>query len=439
MKYLKVFFLIIPIFVLFFIRPSSGEKTGDPNVVLIVIDTLRQDHLPFYGYEKNTAPFVGTIASRSAVFDNAFATSSWTAPSTASIFTSLYPFQHGVVQSFADRIRVHNIDPKVKFNQIPEKIKTIPEILHENGFRTYAVSQNVHIGRKMGFTQGFEMFKKFQYKGKSGKAINDQLKKWAEKIKTEGKYFLYIHYNDPHNPLNMRDPWYQKKKDKRADDISKYDSEINYVDSLIEEMFKLFEWNSNTLLIVTSDHGDEFWDHDRRGHGRSLYSEVINVPFLIYFPEKDRMHKRINKNVSGIDILPTIRSYLEIEKRELEEGVNLMPVIKDKGEDLKSRYIFSHLYKRARRNIKKKSTTRAVMFKNWKYIAVNDSQKELYNLKTDPDESINLYKENLPIADRMASKFAGFEEHSKKYKWESVNIYLDKEKLEEFKALGYMQ
>jgi arylsulfatase A-like enzyme len=437
-RYVKVLFLIIPFFVLFLLRPASGEKTGGPNIVLIVIDDLRYDHLPFYGYEKNTAPFLKKIASRSVVFDNAFAASSWTAPSTASILTSLYPFQHGVVQGLVATIKSHKTDPKIKLNRIPEKIKTIPEILRENSFRTYGVSQNINIGRKMGFAQGFEMFKRFQCAKKCEKDINDQLIKWAEKIKTEGKYFLYIHYMDPHQPFHMRDPWYQKKEYKRADAISRYDSEINYVDSMIEEMFKLFEWNSNTMLIVTADHGEEFRDHGLMGHGRTLYSEVIKIPLFIYFPEKDRMHKRININVSSIDILPTIRSYLKIEKRELEEGVNLIPLIQKDEEALKSRYLFSYLNRKVnKKKFKREFTVRATIYKNWKYISVNNARRELYNLKTDPEESINLINEYPVISDDMASKFSAFEEHCKKYKRESVNIKLNKKRLDELKIQGY--
>ena len=437
-RYVKVLFLIIPFFVLFLLRPASGEKTGDPNIVLIVIDDLRYDHLPFYGYEKNTAPFLEKIASRSAVFDNAFATSAWTAPSTASIFTSLYPFQHRVVQGFVETKQLRKTDPKIRLNRIPEKIKTIPEILQENGFRTYAISQNINVSRVMGFSQGFEMFKRIQFNSKNEREINDQLIEWSEKIKTGGKYFLYIHYIDPHKPFSMRAPWYQKKDDIIADTISRYDSEINYVDSMIEEMFKLFEWNSNTMLIVTSDHGEEFWDHDRTGHSRTLYSEVIKVPFLIYFPEKDRMYKRINENISSIDILPTIRSYLKIEKRELEEGVSLMPLIQKEKDVLKSRYLFSHLNRKAnKKKFKGEFTVRATIYKNWKYISVNNARRELYNLKTDPEESINLINEYPVISDDMASKFSAFEEHCKKYKRESVNIKLNKKRLEELKIQGY--
>ncbi|MCK5504530.1 MAG: sulfatase [Thermodesulfovibrionia bacterium] len=434
-KYVKVFFLIIPFFVLFFLRPASGEKTWYPNVVLIVIDTLRYDHLPFYGYRKDTAPFLTEIAYKSVVFDNAFSASSWTAPSTASIFTSLYPFQHGVVTGYMATKHLQKKIPKIKLNRIPEEIKTIPEILRENGFRTYGVVQNINISEKKGFTRGFEMFKQFSYGKESKGEINDQLRKWAETIKTQGKYFLYIHYNDPHIPYHRRNPWYVKENNKKARIISRYDSEINYVDSMIDEMYRLFEWNRNTLLIVMSDHGEEFWDHGQKGHGKTLYSEVTKIPFFIFFPEKDRMHKRIKKNVSSIDILPTIRSYLKIEDKEFEEGVNLMPLIQKEEDDLKSRYLFSYLLRQFPRifspdKIRNKIfieryIIKATMYKNWKYISTKDGRKQLYNLETDPDESDNVYETYRIIADYMALKLALFEENCKKYKQESENIELD--------------
>jgi arylsulfatase A-like enzyme len=449
LNYIKYFFLVLGVYVCLSPQTVWGNSSKDPNVVLIVIDTLRYDHLPFYGYTKDTAPFLTEIAYRSVVFDNAFSTSSWTAPSAASIFTSLYPFQHGVVTGYRATKRLKKENPKMKLNRIPEEIKTIPEILRENGFRTYGVAHNININEKEGFTQAFEMFRQFPYGRHSKREINDQLRKWAETIKTQGKYFLYVHYNDPHKYYHGRKPWYRKKNNKKADIISRYDSEISYVDSMINEMYRLFEWNRNTLLIVMSDHGEEFWDHGRQSHGKTLYSEVTKIPFFIFFPEKERMHKRIKKNVSGIDILPTIRSYLKIEEKEFEEGVNLMPLIQKGEDDLKSRYLFSYLLRRnpmifapdkmRSKKFDERHIVKATIFKNWKYIVTNDVSKELYNLEIDPEESDNIHETYRIIADYMASKLAAFEETCKKYKQESLDIELDKEKLEELKGLGYMQ
>jgi arylsulfatase A-like enzyme len=123
----------LAVFVVFLFTLQQGcKKSPEPHVVLIVLDTLRADHLPFYGYEKNTAPFLSELASQGIVFENVFAASSWTAPASASILTSLYPFQHGVTTGFLASKYF-----KVELNRIPGKIKTITEVLKENGYKTY--------------------------------------------------------------------------------------------------------------------------------------------------------------------------------------------------------------------------------------------------------------------------------------------------------------
>src|SRR4030067_23633 len=102
-----------------------------PNVVLVVIDCLRADRLPFYGYPKETAPFLSKLAAQGVVFEKAYAASSWTAPATASIFTSLYPFQHGVVMGLMAQMRLIRRNPTIKINRIPEEVTTLPEVLHQ--------------------------------------------------------------------------------------------------------------------------------------------------------------------------------------------------------------------------------------------------------------------------------------------------------------------
>ena len=176
------------------IQPGCTKK-HEPNVVLIVLDTLRADHLPFYGYYKNTAPFLTELSTRSVVFENVFSASSYTSPATASIFTSLYPFQHGVYTGFFT-----SKQKKIELNRIPERIKTITEILKENGYETYGVADNINICKEEGFTQGFDKFKQFHYVQEQ--KMVQRLREWAGEIKAQNKYFLYIHFNDCHGPYH---------------------------------------------------------------------------------------------------------------------------------------------------------------------------------------------------------------------------------------------
>ena len=393
---------------------KEKKEKLEPNVVLIVIDTLRADHLPFLGYEKNTSPFLGEIASKNIVFENAFSASSWTSPSTASIYTSLYPFQHGVIMCFAP-----SRGNKIELNRIPDEIKTITEVLGENGYATYGVSENINIGEEENFTQGFDRFEKFAYPKNK---INQQLMDWSEEMKSKNKYFLYIHYNDPHKPYFKRSPWYEKKEDPRDNLISRYDSEINYVDEKIKQLYEFFEWDRNTLLVVTSDHGEEFWEHDGQGHGGTLYSEVIHIPFIVQLPEEERIRKRIPENVSNMDILPTIREFLGIKSNEVEEGMNLMPLIRGKRKYNSGRYIFSHLDRIRRQQEDLKFA--GVISKQWKLIIRMKGGREFFNLKEDPMEKHNVYEENFEIAGLLLTEFMEFEKNCKKFSPKSTNVML---------------
>jgi arylsulfatase A-like enzyme len=430
MKKSKHTIIILLIFVIpaFILQINCRRKSADPNIVLIVIDTLRADHLPFYGYDKNTAPFLSKIASQGIVFENAFSASSWTAPATASIFTSLYPIQHGVIRGFWS-----SKNRKVEFHRIPEKIKTIPEVLQEKGYKTYGIAVNINICKEQGFTQGFDRFKLFRY-GQEERS-NPHLKEWAKEINAQKKSFIYIHYNDPHQPYHKRRPWYKERKNKRADIISRYDSEINYVDQKIKDIFDFFSWDKNTLLIVTADHGEGFMEHKQMGHSNTLYSEVLRVPFIIYFPEKDRVHKRIKSNVSTMDILPTMKDYLGIEDTEIQEGISLIPLIRGKIEDDNKRFFFPYLRTQKDMTL----LLRGTIWKEWKYIFSNKNTQELYNLKDDPGEKVNLSPMNKDMIKRLFSKYSEFEKSCKKFKRESKKTKLDAEKIKELKTLGYVE
>lgn len=432
--------LIVSILVSFSLIIINGckEKTPEPNVVLIVLDTLRADHLPFYGYGKNTAPFLSHIASRGVVFENTFTASSWTGPATASIFTSLYPFQHGVTTGFfAGKFF------KIEINRIPNCIKTIPELLKANGYKTYGVANNPNICEEEGFARGFDKFALF--KDAHEKKMTLQLENWCNEIKSQKKYFLYIHYNDCHVPYTPRKPWYEKKEKKRDDIFSRYDSEISYVDEKIKKIYEQLGWDNNTLLIITADHGEEFWDHKKTGHGKTLYSEVIHVPMLFYFPGGHYANKRIKTNSSNMDILPTIRQYLDIKSNQAEEGINLLPLINGEKNNSQEneRYIFSHLLKHSRENDGTMAYHKATIYQDWKYIFVDKFQKEyrreLFNLKQDYNEQNNIYAKKMPLANMLFAKFTEFEKKCKKFPQETQKMDLDKNKIEELKTLGYIQ
>ena len=149
------------------------QDRSRPNVVVIVIDTLRADHLPLYGYAHPTTPFLSELARDGIVFDRAYSTSSWTAPATASLFTSLYPFQHGVVTGMVATLRARRLDPTITLNAIPGEATTLPEIMRRAGYRTFGVADNLNICAAEGFDQGFDEFRSYNDRGAA--AVNAPL------------------------------------------------------------------------------------------------------------------------------------------------------------------------------------------------------------------------------------------------------------------------
>ena len=308
------------------------------NVVVILIDTLRADHLPFYQYTKNTAPFLNELAQQSVLFENAIPASSTTAPSAASLFTSLYPSQHGVITGFvAHKKLLEAGGGQITLNRIPERLPTIGKEFKEAGYKTYCVADNPNISHVMGYDQGFDKFEDFRYKGAT--VVNDTLKGWAPEMQKGGRYFLYLHYMDPHEPYHKQKPWYQDSPDSRQRTINAYDSEISYADQHIREMFDLFGWKDNAFVVFVADHGEEFWDHGERGHGKTLYREVTRVPFLIY--HRSLVPRRIAAQVQLLDVLPTLAEMLQLQKSDNWMGQSLVPFLR--GEQMRDRFVFLEL------------------------------------------------------------------------------------------------
>ncbi len=160
-------------------------RTGKPNVVIVLCDTLRPDYLGFYRFPRETAPFLTKLAKRSVVFKRAFSTSSWTAPSTASLFTSRYPHRHGVIEGMKlHKMRMERFKKEGKFtiflNRIPVDIPTLPEIFKAIGYKTFCVAANRNIEKEIGFDRGFD---RFEMIGRgSAEALCKRIQSWKKEI-----------------------------------------------------------------------------------------------------------------------------------------------------------------------------------------------------------------------------------------------------------------
>ena len=414
---------------------SCGKpRRAGANIVLIVIDTLRADHLPFYGYPtRDTAPFLTGLASRGAVFELARSTSSWTAPATASIHTSLYPTQHNVLEGFRAAQMRNAALSRFKINVVPPDVETIAQVLKRSGYTTFAVSDNINISPLEGFDRGFD---RFWYANDQGSdSLNAQLQQNLKVIKGKPPYFLYLHYMDPHEPYHKRAPWYQSQPDTLSDDIAAYDSEIRAVDDAIEKAYRLFGWDKNTLMIVTADHGEEFLDHGGWDHGRTLYEEVVHVPLLVHSSADSLPPQRIATPVSDLDILPTLRDYVGLPADSALQGLSLWPAVRNKAPLPADRDYFADVRTGPWYGSK---TLKYVIRGRHKYILTMPAGGELYDLSADPREKADLAPQRPDEASELKSLLVGTEAAWKVSAPVQREVDLNREQVDRLRSLGYV-
>jgi arylsulfatase A-like enzyme len=412
---------------------GKSRRVG-PNIVLIVIDTLRADHLPFYGYQvRDTAPFLTSLANRGTVFERTRSTSSWTTPATASIHTSLYPTQHTVLEGFrAVRMRSGGAQ-KFDINAIPPGIETIAEMLKGRGYSTFAVTDNINISPLEGFDQGFD---RFWYSNDEGsKSVMTRLEENRATIQQAPPYFLCLHFMDPHTPYHKRAPWYQPQPDSLQDQIAAYDSEIRAVDDAIEQAYRMYGWDKNTLIVVTADHGEEFLEHGGGDHGRTLYEEVVHVPLMVRSTADSLPAGRIPTPVSALDILPTLRAYIGLPVDPAAQGISLWPAIRREGSLPENRSYFADLRTGpwfGNRTIK------FVLRDNRKYILTLPNQGELYDLGADPGEKNNLAPGSPGEANELKSLLVKTESAWTNHVPVQRQVDLNREQVDRLRSLGYI-
>jgi arylsulfatase A-like enzyme len=417
--------------------PKTAEKFVLPetdNVVFLVIDTLRADHLSFYGYPKETAPFLASLANRSVIFEQAIAGCSSTAPSMASVFTSLLPSEHGVNTGL---ITTQNMSKKlggaITTNRIPEELLTIPELMVEKGFQTFGVADNLNISQEMGFTQGFSKFRVFRYDG--APQVNRVMQEWEGELKATGKKFIYLHYMDPHAPYHRRAPWFQKSDNPKQNVINAYDSEIAYADKHIEELFQKFGWLENSLVVFLSDHGEEFWEHGDKGHDKTLYREVIHVPLMFY--HRSLNQRRVREAVHTYDVMPTLAELFGHERNAKWRGISLLPYFKS-GEP-KARPLISELLRRPEHV---RDAKRSLVHEDMHYIRTfKDTQgvksQEVFDWAKDKAEKNNLAEQFESRTKELSAVMDETLKSGTAYQTE-VDVELDAQGLEHLRSLGYV-
>jgi arylsulfatase A-like enzyme len=424
-------------------RLSSGTK---PNVLLIVVDTLRSDHLGSYGYQRQTSPLFDRLADESVLFEQAISSSSWTLPATASILTGLYPTQHGVADG----------------RPLALELETLAERAQAAGMTTFGVSANPIVGKAEGFDQGHEQWVHLPW-GR-GSAVQDLVHQLLAE-NAPYRWFGYVHFIDPHDPYEAPEPFAShfdsggsnRLADKAAfaaavdavnfgkgeADVDEsdltylraaYDGEILYWDTQLGRLLTALDGlglRDETVVIVTSDHGEEFLEHGRLKHGPHLYEESIRVPLLVHAPGR----------------LPPERVRAPVETRLLSAlGSKLIA-----GQVPRSAAELETLL-RPRRGVTFSHSTHgligpglgrtplmAVRDEHWKFIEYPQrGLRELYDLSADPTENRDLAENALGDVERYGELLARWLDATSADT--PVGAGTENERiLEKLRSLGYIQ
>jgi arylsulfatase A-like enzyme len=410
-------------------QPLPSAAPERPNIVLFLLDAVRADHVPAYGHPRERMPFLARIAEQGVVFERAYASSSWTPSSMASIFTGLWVNQHGVLTGFQATKRALREGEDVKLNRMPSGVVTLPEMLKQAGYRTFGAADNINIGEPMGFSRGFDRFSGVAQGGLHGRAAE-----WKAELRgASSPFFLYLHYMDAHDLGKTKRRKGQSKNDARREE---YAAALRSLDDKIRFVIKTLGLDDGrTLVLVTADHGEEFMDHGGEGHWNKLYEELVRVPLVAYWPGR-LAPARVKLPVASVDLMPTLREVALAPASGDDAGVSLLATLR--GEVAEPRAFFPMRWWNASdvRYVRK-----AVVHGGHKYIVgLPEREEELYDLEADPQERTNLVATRAELAAQLRDRLRAFEAKARVHPREfALPVSISREQAEELKALGYVQ
>jgi arylsulfatase A-like enzyme len=429
-----------------------SPPAAPPNVLIYLIDTLRADHLGVYGYERPTSPNIDAFARDAIVFDAAQAQSSWTKPTVTSMMTGLLPQAHGV---------------QGREDYLAPDARTIASILQLAGYATYAVSTNSTVFADFNFDVGFHEFVELGERPTEevhqlSDVVNATFFEWLDDRPATRPFFAFLHTTDPHEPYvprephrgllagDVQDPSISKGPSARRalnadpsldpqrlkrDMEHLYDAEIAFNDAqfgLLVERLRAEGLYDSTLIIVLSDHGDEFLEHGGWSHGSNLHQEVVHVPLLVKLPDQARGGERIAAIAQHIDLLPTVMQVAGLDFEAGGDGISLLELAESPRAE--RRPAIAHLALTP-------ALHESVRLGSEKFIRVlppaGPSRSAMYDLAADPGELTNVDRPVTAgllesILKRAALTGGGGRSSAGK-------LILDPEMTERLRALGYIQ
>lgn len=386
---------------------AAPKDEHPPNVLFIAIDTLRVDHVGCYGAERDATPSVDALAADAVRFERAYATAPWTIPSVGSMVTGLYPSRH-TATSF----------PRA----LPDDVTTLAEILKSEGYATAGVVSHWAIGRKHNFQQGYDVYLDSEGKGHDHVSTPGVTRQALEQLETlaagDAPFLLFVHYFDPHyNYLHHSEYGFASPSAGRlkggepigtltqmTGDLTPqetqflrdlYDEEIRFTDDGVGrllERLRALGLEDDTLIVFTADHGEEFLDHGRLGHTKTLYEELVRVPLIVRLPGRpDRAGAVQPRPVSLVSLTPTVLDLLGVDAARFPfQAGSIAPLVEGATEGGPETAFFEVDFvpvKTQRVEVHKKGLAGA------RFKLVRDDtngEVELYDLDADPLETSNL-------------------------------------------------
>jgi arylsulfatase A-like enzyme len=445
--------------------PPTAEA---PNLLLIVLDTMRSDHLEVYGYDRATSPWIQSFGQKVTIFNNAFSSSSYTLPAHATLFTGLYPRSHGADifdgEGGISLAQLGRLNDEVPVAPLDSEALTLAEIAKEAGLDTGAICGNTaYLCRYFGLDQGFDTYvdkrpvreiwrpaglslgnRILTLLGRNRRLnrllesnerfyllaseVNALALKWLDS-RRDRRFFLFLNYNDPHEPNLPFGKYKNLFPDADKSLIDAYDAEVRYMDSQLAALFdRLESWGllDLTLVIIVGDHGESFWEHGKKGHAVTLYEPEVHIPLLLRLPAQQIGH-RVDRFVHLVDVLPTILDLMGFKRPVGLEGDSLFG-----GE---SRFpIVSYLGKYYR-----DYDEWAIYRDPWKLILQSGGNVELYDIRKNPEETENISVQNPGLAEEMIADLKRFLDEVKPRFQRAKKNDMDKKIKELLRSLGYIK
>ena len=415
------------------------------RVVLISIDTLRADHLACYGYRRPTSPAIDALAREGVLFDDVSAPSPWTLPSHASLLTGLYPSRHG--------LKAHD-------RYLPSTVPTLAARLGRAGFLTAGVVNSYNLGPRFGLDRGFQEFLYVEEAAdqvEPSTRITDQAMAWLRQHRHR-RLFLFVHYYDVHSDYRSR-PRYEEQfvspyrgvadgttaqlmayREGRvrleggdaAHLIDLYDAGIRQMDDELQRLVSFLRDEKlldGTLLVLTSDHGEEFLERGGVLHGRTQFQEVMRVPLVMRGPGLPA-GRRDPTPASLLDVMPTVLGLLRIERPPSLDGEDLS--WQGDADRRAGRYLFGE----ADHNNAKPDITRAVRQRSYKlHFNRLTGQRELFDLARDPGERVDRATSEPAVTADLKARLDRFMQ----IRGEAASpSRLTPEEIEKLRSLGYL-